>query len=365
MTDSTYLLEALSLAHHGLGNCAPNPAVGVVIVANGQVIGRGFHSGPGMPHAEVEAIRAVSDDQLAGATLYCTLEPCCHFGRTPPCTDLIIEKKIGRVVYGQIDPNPIVGGKGHSKLLAAGVKVDFLPLELIEDFYKSYRLWTTKRQPFTTFKVAMSLNGKIAGPYGQPLDITHQETFEWTHQGRKRSDAILTTVETIRNDDPQFTVRLARGEERKPVYVIDSKLRLPMTARILSTAKELVLFYGAGVNEVRVKELQARGVTLIQVARSSSGLDLKSILAVIGERGIQDLWIEAGAVLMRSLLRENLIDRLHLLVAPTFLPGDSLGVFGNSVSEGGTELDLRKVFPEVRWQQLASVGLCTLERSPR
>lgn len=362
MSDSSYLLEALSLAGHGRGVCAPNPAVGAVVVANGVVVGRGFHRGPGQPHAEVEAMRFVSDELLSGATLYCTLEPCCHFGRTPPCTDLILEKRIGRVVYGYLDPNPIVAGKGHSKLLAAGVKVDFLPLELIAEFYQSYRRWTANRQPFTTFKVAMSLNGKIAGPLGQPVDITHEQTTEWTHVNRKRSDAILTTVETVRNDDPRFTVRLGREEERKKVYVVDRTLRFPMTARLLNTAKELVLFHGTEFDKLRAQELQAKGVTLIQVAKSSSGLDLRSILAVIGERGVQDLWVEAGARLLRSLVTESLVDRLHLLVAPTFLPADSLGVFD---SQRGTELDLRLALPQVEWRTLGNVGLCTLEKKPK
>lgn len=359
MSDSSYLLEALSLAEHGRGACAPNPAVGALVLSGDRVVGRGFHRGPGLPHAEVEAMRAVPDDLLAGATLYCTLEPCCHFGRTPPCTDLILEKKIGRVVYGYLDPNPIVGGNGHAKLLAAGVKVDFLPLELIQDFYKSYRRWTQNRQPFTTYKVAMSLNGKIAGPLGQPLDITHDQTTEWTHQNRRRADAILTTAETVRNDDPRLDVRLGRDEERKPVYVIDRALRMPLTARLFTTARELIVFHGVEFDKARATELQARGVTLIQVARSSSGLDLRSLLAIIGERGVQDLWVEAGARLMRSLVAEGLADKLHLLVAPVFLPVDSLGVFD---SPRGTEIDLRRSFPEVAWRTLGNVGLCTLEK---
>ena len=162
--------------------------------------------------------------------------------------------------------------------------------------------------------------------------------------------------------NPRFTVRLGREEERKPVYVVDRTLRFPLTARLLTTAKDLVVFHGTEFDKFKAKELQARGVTLIQVAKSSSGLDLRSVLAVIGERGVHDLWVEAGARFLRSLVTESLLDRLHLLVAPTFLPVDSLGVFD---SQRGTELDLRSALPQVEWRTLGNVGLCTLERKPK
>ncbi len=342
----------------GQGNCAPNPAVGCVIVLNDTVIGRGFHRGPGLPHAEVEAISQVGDQDLSQATLYCTLEPCCHFGKTPPCTNLILEKKIGHVVYAFRDPNPIVAGKGHQTLAAAGVKVDYRPVELIEEFYNSYRTWTTQRRPFATYKVAMSLNGKIAGRDGETISITGDHGFEWTHKNRHCADAILTSVTTVTNDDPQFTVRLARGEEKKPVYVLDTRLSIPLTARLFQTAKELVLFIGPGVAESKIKAAQAKGATVIQIPSDFRGLNLRTALSVIGERGVHDLWIEGGGRMLRSMLQEKLIDRLHLLIAPTFLPGDCL----NLLSDVGTEFDARKQFDGFEWRQINGVGLCTMEK---
>ncbi|MGB6976420.1 MAG: bifunctional diaminohydroxyphosphoribosylaminopyrimidine deaminase/5-amino-6-(5-phosphoribosylamino)uracil reductase RibD, partial [Gammaproteobacteria bacterium] len=240
---SHYLLEALELAELRRGFCAPNPAVGAVVVKQGRVLATGYHKASGQPHAEAEALGSLGDE-ARGATLYVTLEPCCHLGKkTPPCTELLIARGIREVYYGFTDPNPQVAGLGAQALQAAGIPCKHVPLASIDEFYQSYAHWWQTRQPWLTAKLALSLDGKIAGAKGKRMNITGAELQQYTHTLRHQADALLTTARTILNDDPQMNVRLGDKVIAKPLYIIDRELYLPLTARIWQTAKTICILH--------------------------------------------------------------------------------------------------------------------------
>lgn len=317
-TSSTYLDLALTAAQNWRGFCAPNPSVGAVIVdGQGEVVATGFHAGPGTPHAEIIALRqvaAVTDDM----TLYVTLEPCCHHGRTPPCTDAIIQSGIKHVIHAYQDPNPIVAGKGAALLNAAGIQCQHFPLPSIDVFYQSYTHWHRHRLPFVTAKLAMTLNGKIAGRQGERIQITGQDLQVLTHQYRKQADALLTSFKTIQADNPLFNVRLADGTYTKPLYVLDRALRIDSSAHIFSSTKSVVLMHAPTAEPSRIQYFTERGVRCVSIAEEAGRLDLQQILRVIGQDGIHDLWVEAGGVLTSQFIQDNLLQRCLLYVAPTW-----------------------------------------------
>lgn len=318
MVNELYLQQALELAKNRRGFCAPNPAVGVVLVKHDKVIATGQHWAAGYPHAEVDALNKVGDE-ARGATLYVTLEPCCHFGKTPPCTQLIIARGIAEVIYGFSDPNPDVAGKGREELLAAGIACRHLPLPEIEVFYASYQHWWRYRTPFVTAKIALSLDGKIAAADGKPITITGPELKVLTHEYRKQSDAILTTVKTIICDNPMLNVRVADEVFAKPVYILDRDLQIPMTSNIWQTAKRLVLFHQASVDVKRLSLLQEQGAVCHAVPAQGQEMDLSAVLQVMGQEGIHDLWVEAGGRCFTSFITKRLLQRALIYIAPLCL----------------------------------------------
>jgi len=314
--DSGYLRQALAQAEIRRGQTSPNPAVGAVLVRDGQVVGLGHHWGAGFPHAEVGAVEAAAG-KAVGATLYVTLEPCCHTDkRTPPCTKLIRESGITRVVYGYRDPNPKVSGRGQAVLEEAGIACEYLLLPEIEKFYEGYRRWTLTARPQVTAKIAVSLDGKIAGREGARLALTGETAAALTHSGRKRADAILTTVRTVGNDDPRLDARVESGEVPKPVFVLDRLAQMPLEAKLWKTAKGLVVLHGDEAPAENVAKLSEQGATLIQIGLDESGLDLNDALAAVGKLGFHTLWVEAGGKLFQSLLRKRLLSRALVYVAP-------------------------------------------------
>jgi diaminohydroxyphosphoribosylaminopyrimidine deaminase/5-amino-6-(5-phosphoribosylamino)uracil reductase len=224
-SDVIYLRKALELAKIHRGFCSPNPSVGAVIVRSGLVVAAGYHTAAGQAHAEIDALRKLPDGGARGATIYITLEPCCHFGRTPPCTDAIKKSGLKRVVYGYRDPNPVMSGKSEAALTTVGIICEHIHLPEINNFYSSYQHWHLTKKPFITAKIALSLDGKIAGKNSEPVRITGAALNELTHYSRKKSDAILTTSVTILQDDPQMNVRSSGQVYAKPLYILDSKLR--------------------------------------------------------------------------------------------------------------------------------------------
>ncbi len=295
MTDTDFLRLALAEAEKGRGKTAPNPAVGALVVKEGKILAKGYHQGPGTPHAEVIALQNLKDT-AHGATLYVTLEPCCHWGRTPPCTDLILQHKIGRVVYGYQDPNPKVAGKGIEQLASNGVQVEHGALPETQEFYRSYHHWHQTGLPYVTAKLALSLDGKYALTSNQPFKFTSEVADTLTHQMRLRSDAILTTAKTIACDDPQLNARINGEIIKKPVYVLEKTTKVPRSARIFNTAQKVIPC---------------------------------ADIAQIGKDGVQDLWVEAGATLIRFLLKNHLIHELWLYYTPHWLGDKGRAAFEN------------------------------------
>ncbi len=315
---ASYLSSALAQAKIKRGSCAPNPAVGAVIVADQQIIAQGYHAGPGHPHAEIMALQSLQ--QLpAGATLYVTLEPCCHQGRTPPCTDAILRSGIKRVVYAYEDPNPRVKGKGAAQLRAAGLTVEYISHADISAFYESYAYWHQAQLPWITAKIAQSLNGKIAGPAGERLFLTGPALEKLTHTLRRQSDALLTTAATIIADDPQLNARDETGVHAKPIYVVDRHLGTPLNARVFKTAATLTFFYEAKVASQRIALFQNQGAHCIPLTRAASGINLQEMLQLLGAAGHHDVWLESGGNFMTAMWQEKLINRFYLYLAPRWI----------------------------------------------
>ncbi len=321
--DQAYLIRALELARARRGFCAPNPAVGALVVKEGKILAEGAHQGAGNPHAEVEALKAYADQSTEGATLYVSLEPCNHQGRTPPCTELILERKIARVCYAYADPNPEVAGKGAEYLRAHGVEVLHLPVPEIDEFYQSYAHWLHTRRPYVSAKLALSLDGKIAGPEGRPVSITGLELNQLTHRRRLQSDAILTTVRTIINDNPRLNIRIDNQIIAKPLYILDRNADLPLNAEVFQTVSKITIFHRSNVDPLRLKFLQDRGVHCVCL----NELDWPLILDSIGRDGIHDLWVEAGGHCFESLWESKLMNRALFYLSPKTLGNEAYPAF--------------------------------------
>jgi diaminohydroxyphosphoribosylaminopyrimidine deaminase/5-amino-6-(5-phosphoribosylamino)uracil reductase len=350
--DIVFLQEALALARIHRGFCAPNPAVGAVIVKDNTIIATGYHRGPGSFHAEADALQKLAQGMARGATVYVTLEPCCHFGRTPPCTDVLIQAGVKRVVYGFRDSNPIVAGYGHAALIAAGVDAEQISMLEIDAFYKSYKHWHLTKKPLLTAKIALSLDGKIAGKSGEPVKITGELLREFTHQCRKESDAILTTSKTIIKDDPQLNVRYENEVIAKQVYILDSMLGLPLTAKIFTTASSVTVFHARDVSSELLECFIAKGVRCIPIDKTASGLALDQVIAFLGKEGKHDIWIEAGGSCFSAFHAEQLLQRAFIYIAPISIP-DGLTAF----AEG---FDLKVSAADLQWRQYGKDVLCEI-----
>lgn len=346
-----YLKQALALAEIRRGFCAPNPAVGAVVVKDNQVIATGYHWASGHSHAEVEALNNLFS--LAnGATIYITLEPCCHHGKTPPCTDLLIKTGIKRVVYGMCDPNPQVANKSEQLLKNAGIETLYLPLPEIENFYKSYQHWWRTQKPYATAKIALSLDGKIAGVQGARVNLTGELAKQFTHEQRKRSDAILTTAKTIIGDDPLLNVRLPNETYRKPIYILDSQLTTPLTAKIFDSAEKIILFHSKS-SQAKIDAYLMKGAHCIAITTQQDGLNLTEVLQYIGKAGVHDLWIEAGGRCFESFVQQNLLQRAFIYVAPKWLGSAAQTAF---ISQG----NIFQHAKQITWQSLGNDAVAEL-----
>lgn len=350
-----FLKTALNLAELRKGHCAPNPCVGAAIVKDARILASGYHWGAGYPHAEIEALKQLSPELCRHADLYVTLEPCCHQGKTPPCTDAIIQSGIARVFYGLKDPDTRVSGKGIATLEAAGIVCTHLPLPEINVFYESYCYWQTHQRPYVTAKLALSLDGKIAGAQGKPVKISGEKAKVFTHQQRKFADALLTTARTIICDDPQLNVRLADGISQKPVYVLDRTLSISDKAKIFSTASPLTLFHSNKVCENKISHYRDRGAICIAIPEMPEGnlLAWEAILNEMGKAGVQALWVEAGGRCFESLVLANHVQQAYLYFSPIYLGTESVSAFS----------DRQNLFAKAQkatWQMLGEDAVCQL-----
>ena len=312
-THSSLMLRAIELARRGRGRTSPNPCVGAVIAKDGKVIGEGYHQVFGGAHAEIEALARV-DGTAQGSTLYVTLEPCSHFGKTPPCADAVIKAGIHEVHIGAQDPNPRVRGAGMQRLREAGIQVRMSPLHrecsaLIEGFAKH----VTTGTPFVTLKLAESLDGYIAPPESElPRWLTSEASRKRVHEDRREHDAIGVGIGTVLTDNPALTLRLAQGVQPWRV-IFDSKSQCPMTSRVVSDdfADRTILLHTAVVEEEKKQNFTDRGVSFIQVEESPDGhIHLVSALQALGRYGITSLFLESGERLSRAFLQAKLVDRL-------------------------------------------------------
>lgn len=314
------MLAALQQAWLGRGLCAPNPAVGAVLVQKNQIIRRDWHKGAGTAHAEqlvLQNLPAERDDMI----LYVTLEPCNHWGKTPPCVLAIIESGIKRVVFGFRDPNPVVAANDTPRLLAAqGIDVIHFPLPEIERFYQSYQYWTRSKMPWITAKIAQSLDGKIAAPGGKPVTLSNDLCAEFTHTQRRHSDLVLTTVRTIIQDDPSLNARCADGVFSKAIAVLDHRLSLPGDARIFTTANTIHIFHESG----RLVENPLPGCHYHAIPVIDGLLDLLAAVKVLGQLGYHDVWLEAGGRVFSAMHEQGLVQRTYLYLVPDILGPDAI-----------------------------------------
>ncbi|WP_424653652.1 bifunctional diaminohydroxyphosphoribosylaminopyrimidine deaminase/5-amino-6-(5-phosphoribosylamino)uracil reductase RibD [Carnobacterium jeotgali] len=313
---------ALDLARKGKGWTTPNPLVGAIIVKGGRVIGQGYHQKYGQPHAEVNAIASAKED-VTGATLYVTLEPCSHFGKTPPCSDLLIDKNIKRVVVGTLDPNPLVAGKGIERLRSNGIEVVTGVLEeesqkLNEIFIK----YIVTKEPFVVMKNAMSLDGKIATVTGESQWISGESSRKQVHSLRHELAGIMVGIETIIKDDPQLTSRTLNS--RNPIrIVVDSQLRIPIASKVLTQqdkAKTIVATTRRA-NKEKLDTLKQMGIEVLVTKEKSGRVDLQELMKLLGAKGIDSILLEGGANLNFSALEEGIVDKIQSYIAPKIIGG--------------------------------------------
>lgn len=329
--DRRFMQLALALGRRGLGRTAPNPAVGAVIVKDGIVVGRGWTQPGGRPHAEPEAL-ARAGEAARGATLYVTLEPCSHVGKSPPCADAIIAAGIARVVSAIEDPNPQVAGQGHAKLRAAGIVVDVGTCadEAARDHAGHFRRVRDGR-PHVILKLAVSPDDKIGAAGGKPVAITGEATRARVHLLRAQCDAVMIGIGTARADDPLLTCRLPGMAKRSPVrIVLDRALRLPGDGQLVHSAREVPLWVMTSdtAEAPAAAKLGAAGVQVLRVKTSEHGLDLADALRMLSDKGITRLMVEGGAQVAASFVEAGLVDEVWLLRGPNEIGAEGVAALG-------------------------------------
>ena len=333
-----FLLAALEQARLGQGSCAPNPCVGAVAVHNGTIIAHAFHNGAGTPHAE-QLLLAQLPPKIPGISVYITLEPCNHWGKTPPCVQALVDYGVEQVVFAYYDPNPLVAVNNSSEQLRQqGISVTHYPLKEIDDFYTSYTHWVETGKPRVTVKMAQSFDGKIGRADGDRLILSNGLCAEFTHKQRAIYDVILTSAKTIHCDNPKMNVRLNGHEQAKIVAIIDKNLSLDQNALIFSTASHCLIYHRTGVT-VPQDQIAGRSSASIekkdQVPRctyyampiKNNQLDLAAVISHLGELGYHDVWVEAGGAVFSALHKQRLVDRTYLYLVPTSLGENAVSAY--------------------------------------
>jgi diaminohydroxyphosphoribosylaminopyrimidine deaminase/5-amino-6-(5-phosphoribosylamino)uracil reductase len=323
--DREFMARALALAERGLYTATPNPRVGCVIVKDGAIVGAGWHEAAGRPHAEVNAL-AEAGAAAQGATLYVTLEPCSHQGRTPPCADAVIRAGIARVVAAMQDPNPIVSGSGFGRLHGKGVEVaQGLMQEEARELNIGYVSRMAHGRPWMRMKIAATLDGRTALANGQSQWITGEASRRDGHHFRARACALLTGVGTAKDDDPQLNVRYVETPRQPLKVLVDSKLEVSPGAKLFADGKVLVA--AARENRAKAEALRARGAEVLVLPNPHGKVDLAELLRELGRRGVNEVHVEAGARLNGSLLREGCVDELLVYLAPSLIGDTGRGMF--------------------------------------
>ena len=321
MRDEEYMAEALKLAKKGQGRTSPNPMVGAVIVKDGKIVGRGYHKKAGEPHAEIFAINEAKE-LAKDATLYVTLEPCAHYGRTGPCAEAVIKANIKRVVAAMKDPNPKVAGKGIKMLGDAGIEVDVGVLEDdAKKLNRAFLKWITTGLPFVILKTAMTLDGKIATKTGESKWITGEVAREKVHELRNNADAIIVGINTVIADNPSLTTRLRTGKSKNPIRVIlDSKAKIPLNSKVLTDGEaKTIVVVAENADEKNVIAIESTGAEVVVCGKDR--VDIKELLKILGSREITSLLVEGGGEVNYSFIEQKLFDRVYAFIAPKILGG--------------------------------------------
>lgn len=351
---------ALSLGRRGLGNTWPNPAVGAVVIKDGVVIGRGWTQPGGRPHAETQALKRAGK-AARGATLYVTLEPCSHEGKTPPCADAVIRAGIARVVSALEDPNPEVAGQGHERLRAKGIAVDVgIGADEARRAHAGHIRRVREGRPHVLLKLAVSADGKAGASGRKQVEITAAAAREQVFLLRARSDAILVGLGTVMADNPSLTCRLPGMLERSPVrIVLDAQLRVPLAMNVVSTARETPTWIFGSTNASAMAEqiLRDKGVDVLRVKEKNGRLDLAQVLKILAERGITRLMVEGGPKVAASFVAADLIDEAMIFHSP-----NSVGADGINALEG---LPLKALARHLHSLGTEAVGPDTVERFER
>jgi len=324
LRDIAYLQMAYALAEKAKGWASPNPYVGAVIVKNDSILGYGYHERPGRPHAEILALN-MAGSNAQNSTIYTTLEPCVHWGRTPPCVNHLLQAKFKRLVVSALDPNPLVYSKGIKKMKEAGVDVSIGLLEhKNKRLNETYIKFITEKTPFVTAKAAISLDGKIATKKHESQWISSPLTREYVHLLRGEYDAIMVGINTLIKDNPLLTVRHPNWASKKITrIIIDSQLRFPLNARIFQTLSQgdILIFTLNPFPQKKAEALQKKGAHIIGILSSSSMVPLKDVLLWLGENGISSVLAEGGGLLLTSLLEDKLVDKMVLSISPKIIGG--------------------------------------------
>lgn len=324
--DEKYMLRAIELAKKGIGWVNPNPLVGAVIVKNDEIISEGYHRKYGEFHAERDAISKCSQS-MKGSTIYVTLEPCCHHGKQPPCTQAIIDAGVSKVVVGSMDPNPLVGGKGIQILKDNGIEVEFgLCKEECEALNPVFFHYIKNKRPYVILKCAQTLDGKIATHKGLSKWITGEEAREQVHKDRHKYSAIMVGVGTVLADDPMLNCRSKDIENpNHPIRIVcDSKLRTPLESKLVQSAKEIPLIIATCNRNVNlISEYEKLGCTILQVSEKDGKTDLNELMDKLGERGIDSIILEGGATLNAQALSSGIVNYVQIYIAPKIFGGEA------------------------------------------
>jgi len=340
-----FMHKAIALAREGSFRVSPNPKVGCVLVKKGKVISHGRHKHFGGPHAEINALREAGV-RARGSTMYINLEPCVHYGKTPPCTEAIIKAGVKRVVVGLVDPNPLVNGRGLRELKARGIKIKLGVLrEECAKLNEPYIKYITRGIPFVILKSAMSLDGKIATQKGDSKWITSGASRKYAKALRSQVDAILVGIDTVIKDNPRL---LSSNSKKRPIRIIvDSHLRIPLDARVLNSHAPTIVATQERANKRKVENLQTRGVEVLEIPRwrkhPQRGLDLKFLMKKLAKRGVTSILIEGGGKVNASALEMGLVDKVLLFIAPKIIGGEDAisPVEGEGIDRIGQAIKLK------------------------
>jgi len=346
--DNYYMGIAIRLARRGLGKTSPNPVVGAVIVANGKIIGKGYHKRCGDHHAEINAINSAKK-HIKGSTFYITLEPCSHYGRTPPCVDALIQENPGRVVVGSLDPNPEVNGKGIKTLRSKGIKVDVgiresECMQLNEHYFK----FVKTGMPYITIKYAQTLDGRIATKSGDSQWISSEASRRYVHRLRSINGGIMVGAGTVAADNPQLTVRHVRGKNPFRI-IVDSKLRIPIKSSVLADANAhlTIIAITSAAPAAKIEAVKKLGVEVLVVNKERTGrVSLNDLLRKLAKREIMSVLVEGGSEIITSLLKAGLVDKMIIPIAPKIV-GKGLEAIG--------DLNINKINKAIRFSSFKTM----------